>query len=119
MVANRGSSSLGCLTSILILVIMIYVAVLFGGPWMRYRQFQDQMKTSARFAVTIPDSVIRVRLTSLADSLGLPRQAKRLRIVRNEMRQRITITSTYTETVKIPVLGPRVLRFTPRAEERL
>ncbi len=120
MVTNRrGSSSIGCLTSLLIVLVATYFALLFGKPWMRYRQFQDQMKTSARFAVTIPDSVIRIRLTSLADSLGLPTRAKRLVIDRNPARQRIRISASYEETVKIPVLGPRVWRFNPKAEERL
>lgn len=116
---DRGSGSLGCLSSILVLVVMIYLAVLFGEPWFRYRQYQDQMKTSARFAVTIPDSVIRIRLTSLADSLGLPRRAKRLKIERNGVRQRITISATYDEVIKIPILGPKTITFRPRAEERL
>lgn len=120
MVINRrGYGSLGCLSSILILVIAIYFVVLFGAPWMRYRQYQDQMKTSARFAVSIPDSVIRVRLVALVDSLGLPARAKRLRIDRNAERQRIRISATYEETIKIPVIGERVWKFNPKAEERL
>ncbi len=120
MVMNRrGSGSLGCLSSILILCVVLYIAVLFGEPWMRFRQYQDQMKTSARFAVSIPDSVIRVRLVALVDSLGLPRQAKRLRIDRNPVRQRIRISASYEETVKIPIIGDRVWKFNPKAEERL
>lgn len=119
VMSRKGSGSLGCLGSILILVVVLYFAVLFGEPWMRYRQFQDQMKTSARFAVSIPDSVIRVRLVALADSLGLPARAKRVKINRNPMRQRITITSSYEEILKLPILGERVWKFTPRAEERL
>ena len=120
MVMNRkGSSSLGCLTSVLIVVIVLYFAVLFGEPWMRYRQYQDKMKSSARFAVSIPDSVIRNRLVALADSLGLPNRAKRVRINRNEVRRRVTISAMYEETVNVPILGKRTLRFTPRAEERL
>lgn len=122
MVTNRetqGGSALGCMSSIALLVVGVYLAVIFGQPWFRYRQFQDQMKTSARFAVTIPDSVIRIRLTSLADSLGLPRGAKKLSIVRNGLRQRITISVTYDEVVKVPLLGPKTITFRPKAEERL
>lgn len=119
VMTRKGNSSIGCLGSLIILAVMVYAAVLFGQPYMRFRQYQDQMKTSARFAVTIPDSVIRIRLTSLADSLGLPSRAKRLHITRNEMRQRITIRAAYDEIVKIPFLGPRVWHFAPRAEERL
>lgn len=116
---RRGAGAIGCLTTLAIIGVMIYLAVQFGRPWFRYQQFHDEMKSAARYAVTLPDSVIRARLTSRADSLGLPKEAKRLTVRRRRSPAAIEIFSEYTEIVKLPILKPFQLKFKPRAEEPL
>lgn len=116
---RRGTGSIGCLASLIIAAGVIFLAVQFGRPWFRYQQFRDVMKSSARYAVSLPDSVIRARLLATADSLGLPTSAKRFKIVRSRSPSNIVISSDYTETVVLPLLGPVVLHFKPRAEEAL
>jgi hypothetical protein len=117
--SSRGSGTVGCLAWIALGATLIFLAVQFGKPWFRYQQFQDVMKSSARYAVTLPDSVIRSRLVSVADSLALPKEAKRLTIRRTSAPARIVISSQYSEQVKLPVIGAVMLRFKPRAEEAL
>jgi len=115
----RGSGTVGCLAWIVLGATLIFLAVQFGKPWFRYQQFRDVMKSSARYAVTLPDSVIRARLVSVADSLALPKEAKRLTIRRSVRPDKIEISSQYSEQVMLPVIGAVILRFKPRAEEAL
>ncbi|MES2123809.1 MAG: hypothetical protein V4503_03880 [Gemmatimonadota bacterium] len=117
--SRRGAGALGCLATLVITAALVLLAVRFGKPWFRYQQFRDVMKSSARYAVSIPDSVIRVRLLATADSLGLPKAARRVSIVRSASPAQIVISSDYTESVEIPLYGKVVVRFKPRAEEAL
>ncbi|MES2306418.1 MAG: hypothetical protein V4558_12960 [Gemmatimonadota bacterium] len=117
--SRRGAGSIGCLTTLVVVVAVIFLAVQLGKPWFRYQQFRDVMKSSARYAVSLPDSVIRSRLMASADSLGLPKDAKRLKIVRSRSPANITISSEYIENVKLPLYGLLKIHFNPRAEEAL
>lgn len=117
--SRRGGSALGCLFSLVVVAAALFIAVQFGKPWFRYQQFHDVMKNQARYAVSLPDSVIRARLIASADSLGLPKEAKRLRIDRQRSPASITISSDYVEKVMVPLYGPFTIRFKPRAEEAL
>lgn len=117
--SRRGAGSIGCLASFVLIAAAIFLAVQLGKPWFRYQQFHDVMKSSARYAVTLPDSVIRARLWASADSLGLPKDAKRLKIQRSKSPAQIIISSEYTEVVKLPLYGPLKLKFKPHAEEAL
>ena len=116
---RRGGSTVGCLAWVLLAAALIFLAVQFGKPWFRYQQFRDVMKNSARYAVTLPDSVIRARLIGSADSLGLPKEAKRVTIKRSASPGQIVISAEYTERVVLPLYGPILIRFKPRAEEAL
>ena len=119
MQSRRGSGTAGCLAWVALFAILIFLAVQFGKPWFRYQQFRDVMKSSARYAVALPDSVIRARLMSVADSLGLPKEAKRVTIHRSARPAVIEISSQYSEKVSLPLFGSVLLRFKPRAEEAL
>lgn len=89
-------------------------------PWLRYEQFDAEMRSNARFAVTLPDSVIRVRLASQVDSLGLPPGAKMISIQRHGSHPAvITIRSEYDELVTLPIFGAKKLHFKAHAEEPL
>lgn len=119
LASRRGAGSIGCLATLVITAAVIFLAVQLGKPWFRYQQFRDVMKSSARYAVSLPDSVIRARLMASADSLGLPKEAKRLKIVRSRSPANITISSEYVEKVKLPLYGLLQIHFKPRAEEAL
>ena len=68
MVKRRaGSSSLGCLTSLLILSAAIYFGVNVGEVYWRFYQFQDDMRQEVRFAAHSPTDVILARLRAQAD----------------------------------------------------
>lgn len=117
--ARRGGSMVGCLLWVVLLVGAGWVGLQFARPWFANQQFEDEMKTAARFATTLSDSVIRRRVVARADSLGLPREAKRVVIRRSEREGVITIRSRYEVTVTLPVIGPTVLSFEPQAREPL
>lgn len=117
--ARRGGSTFGCLFTVALLAAGLYVFLLFARPWFRNAQFEEEMRNVGKFASTTPDSLIRVRLRARADSLGLPRNAKRLTIKRTAPDGIITISSKYEVTVTVPLLGPKVLTFEPKAVEQL
>lgn len=119
--ANRhGRGMFGCLFPLVLLGLFLFLGVKFGRPWFAYQQFQDEMRSAAKFASTISDSAIRARITARADSLRLPKGAKeRLRLTRFGDPPRILIETSYTAVVELPLLGPREMRFTPTVEEPL
>jgi hypothetical protein len=114
---RRGGSTLGCLVTVAIIAGAIYLAILAGRPFFRYKQFHAEMENSARWASGTADSVIKARLVGLADSLGLPKAAKKITITRkNDV---ILIKGKYTETVKFPLIGEKSFEFTPIARDNL
>ncbi len=116
---RNGGSNLGCLVVLVIAGAGIYLGLLFVRPWFRNEQYQQEMKNVALESATMSDSLIRVRLVARADSLGLPREAKRLTIRRLPREDRIEISARYSITIEIPVYGPKVLNFIAAAEESL
>jgi len=116
--SRRGSSTSGCLFSLLILVAGIYYGIHFGEPWLRYYRLLDEMRVSARLAPSLNDGVIRRRLEAKVVELGLPEEAKKFQITRTGRPRRITITCEYSETVKVTPFTHTFV-FTPKAEETL
>lgn len=117
---RAGKSGIGCLGTIVILVLAAYFGGRFFPPWLSNQQFHDEMKTEARFGTALPDSLIRIRLIAIADTLGLPPEAKKISIRRRPGRPpTITISSTYTVRIMMPVFGLKLLHFNPSAEEPL
>ncbi len=101
MVAHRrGASTLGCLFTLLILVAVAYFGFNAGEVYLRSYRFRDAMENQVKFAKYASDDDIRKRLRSLADSLGLPEDAGRVRIRRSA--NRITVSSEYTENIELP-----------------
>lgn len=118
--SERGGSKFGCLGTLVVLVVMIYLGILFGRPWFRYQRWNDEIRTVAGFATALSDSAIRVRLEAQADSLRLPTTAKRkLTLKRLTNPARIEIRSEYSEKVVVPFLGTKTLNFTPLGEATL
>ena len=110
---RRGRTKFGCLFGILLLVTVAYFGVNVGEPYFRYYRFLDGMKQEARFSARFTDEQIQERLAALADSLGLPEPAGRVRVRRAS--NRISLSSTYYERVELPLIVRDIL-FTPQAE---
>jgi hypothetical protein len=110
---RRGRTSVGCLVTLLLVVTAVYFAVNVGEPYLRYYRFLDGMKQEARFSARFTDEDSQHRLSSLADSLGLPEAAGRVRVRRTA--NRISLSSSYYERVEMPLIVRDIL-FTPQAE---
>ena len=117
MVRRRGATSLGCLIPVLVLAVGAYLAYGFGEAYFRYYQFKDAMGQEARFATTISDEAITLRLSALADTLQLPPGAELITITRSPTT--ITISSDYDEVITLPFKKERVVHFHPMAMSRL
>lgn len=116
--SRRGTSAVGCLVSLVIFAAAVYYGIHFGQPWVRYYQLLDEMRVSARLAPTLPDGVIKRRLEAKADELGLPPEAHKFTITRSGNPRKITISSTYSETVDVPLVSHTFV-YNPKAEEPL
>ena len=110
---RRGRANFGCLFSILLLVTVVYFGINVGEPYFRYYRFLDGMKQEARFSARFTDEQIQIRLAALADSLGLPEAAGRIRVRRAS--NRISLSSSYYERVELPLMVRDIL-FSPQAE---
>jgi hypothetical protein len=115
---RRGTSTRGCLVSLLVLVVALYYGINIGEVWYRFYQMQEEMTAQARLAPGISDGVIRRRLQAKADDLGRPPEARTISIIRSGQSRHITIQSEYAESVDLPFLN-HTFTFKPRAEAPL
>jgi len=111
--APPGRVTVGCLTLILLVIILAYVGSAVGQVYWRNYQFQDAMTQQARFAAGAPDDTIVARLSAQADSIGLPPDAQRIHVRRTA--KGITIWSQYADSVFLPGMN-REIDFTVHAE---
>ena len=112
--SSRGSSTLGCLFSLVLFLAALYYGVHIGQVYLRFYRLQDAMRFQAHMAPTIDNGVITRRLESTADSiLG---QHPRFRIDRTP--RRITIQTEYSDRVELPFFSHTFL-LRPRAEAPL
>jgi hypothetical protein len=88
---RRGTSSIGCLTMIAIVVAIVYLAIEIGQPYFRYYKFRDAAHQEARFATLRSDDAIRQNLWTSADSLALPEEAYHIKIARTPRIIRISV----------------------------
>jgi hypothetical protein len=110
---RRGRTKIGCLIGALAAVTIAYFSVNVAEVYWRYYRFSDAMKTEARFASRRTDDEIKRKLAALADSLGLPEGAGKIRVRRTQ--RHISISSEYYERVELPLVVREIL-FTPQAE---
>lgn len=101
VIARRGAGSLGCLFTLLLIAAIAYFGIPIGEAFVRYYRYEDAMRQSARFARINSDTVIRSHLRAVADSLGLPEEAKAVQIRRMPGDQ-IAIASQYVEVFELP-----------------
>lgn len=109
MVKRWGRTSLGCLFLLLLMVTGAYFGYEFLDAYYRYYTLRDAMTQEARFAADRSDAMVRRRLRTKADSLGVPDEAV-FRVRRN--RSGIAIWTSYTEVVRLPI-GEKRLEFEP------
>ncbi|TFG46897.1 MAG: hypothetical protein E4H41_00765 [Gemmatimonadales bacterium] len=115
---RRGSSSTGCLLTMLIFSAVLYYGINIGEVYWRFYQYQDEMRSQARLAPSLADGVIRRRLLLTVDRLGLPAEAQRIQIKRTSRPRQITIEAEYEEAVRLPLFN-HTFHFRPRAVEGL
>ncbi len=116
--SRRGTSSRGCLFSLLVVVVALYYGINIGEVWYRFYQMQEEMTSQARMAPGLSDGVIRRRLQVKAEALGLPPEAQEIRITRSRQARQIIIESTYDESVDLPFFN-HTFNLKPRAEAPL
>jgi hypothetical protein len=115
---RRGASKFGCLLSLVLFGAAIYYGAQLGKVYWRYYEFQEDIRTAARFARTQTDQVIYRNLVSSIDALGIPAEAKRLVIRRVGPPFTIQIRTEYRERIDLPLGRVWYIRFRPRAESR-
>ncbi len=118
VLGKRGVTRTGCLFSILLLMAVTYFGLPVAGMYIRYYRMKNEMQTQARFAPSIDDGTIRRRLLQTIDNLGLPMEARQLRIRRINRPREIIISTTWQETIILPFYS-RVQRFRPQVRERM
>ena len=99
--ARRGSSSLGCLFTLLVLAAICYFGVNIGEVYFRYFQYKDAMRQEVRFAAHNNDAIIVRHLRDQADSLGLPEGAQNVVVQRDG--RHIEIEAEYYDHVELPL----------------
>jgi len=110
---RRGSSSLGCLFSLLLFAAVLYFGVNVGEVYFRYFQYKDAMRQEVRFAAHNNDAVIVRHLRDQADSLSLPEAARNVTVQRDG--RHIEIEAEYYEHIELP-LTVREVYLNPHAE---
>lgn len=117
---RRGSSSTGCLFSLLLFGAALYFGVPIAGVYIRYYQLTDEMHSAARLAPSLTDDTIRRRVADKVTDLSLPADAvKNLRIRRiGGLDRKITLDTEYSETVTLQFFS-QTFTFKPHAEEPL
>jgi hypothetical protein len=110
---RRGSSSFGCLVSIILLAAAAYYGYHIGNVYLKFYQLQDEMNTQASLAPSLANDVIYRRLAAKSDSL-LGRSL-RFDIQRTN---RITIQTEYSDSVDLPFFK-HTFRLKPKAEAPL
>jgi hypothetical protein len=110
---RRGTSTFGCLLSLVLLVAAGYYGLHIGRVYFRFYQLQDEMESAARMAPSLSDDVIYRRLAATSDTLlgrTLTFDIKRSKF--------ITINTQYSDSVDLPLFR-HVFHFKPRVEEPL
>ena len=113
MRVRRGRSTLGCLTMLLILVVVAYFGINVGQAYFDYYALRDSMQQQARFGARMSDEQIRRALVAKVDSLGLPEDAANFQIRRES--GRTVISTEYVQSIELP-LFVRDFTFAPTVE---
>lgn len=116
---RSGSSTIGCLLSLLVLVAVLYYGVNIGEVYFRYYRLLDEMQGQARVAAALDNGTIQRRIGSAIQEIGLPDDASNnLQITRSATPREIVIETDYAETVNLP-LFVHTFHLHPKATEPL
>ncbi len=115
---RSGRSKLGCLVMLALFAGGVYYGVEVGGVYLRYWRMVDTMRVQARLGPSLTDDVIRRRLVERARQLNLPQEAQQVRIRRTGRPHEIVITTTWQETLNLPLVQYTVT-FRPEARAPL
>ena len=116
--SRSGKSRLGCVLTLLFLVVGLYYGIPVGTIYVNYWRFKEEMKTQARLAPSIDNAAIRRRLVQKVEVLGLPEQAKQITIQRTLRPREIVIRTTYEQTLDLPFVH-RTFTLTPEVKSPL
>jgi hypothetical protein len=111
---RRGTSTTGCLLTLLLFSAVLYYGVNIGEVYWRFYQLQEEMRSQARLAPSLSDGVIRRRILVKIDQLGLPTEAERFKIERVPRPRQIVIHGEYQEDVQLPFFN-HTFTLKPRA----
>lgn len=115
--ARAGTSRLGCVIYIAILVGIIYFAFYAGQDLLDYYRLRDAMKQEGRFATLRTDEQIKDRLRLFADSLDMPDAARDINIVRDD--SIIRIWTEYDQPLRLPFDIKKSVHLRPSIEDHL
>ena len=110
---TRGTSTLGCLFTLMILGAMGYFGMNVARAYWRAYEFQDDMRQEVRFAAQRTNEQILLHLKASADSLELPEGASKISIRRTNAS--IAVEAEYWENVELPMYV-KEFHFHPHAE---
>ena len=110
---RRGSSSLGCLFTLLIVAAVVYFGANIVEVYWRAYEFADDMRQEVTFSPHNTNDMILTHLRATADSLGLPDDASLISIKRTPTS--IAIEAFYDDRIELP-LYVRDVHFHPHAE---
>lgn len=100
----RGTSTLGCLVSLILTGVVLYYGNTAGRIWWRYLELKDRMKTAAMFASTQKDDQLMRNLVNDVREIGVPAEAAKFRIERIDVPRAISISTQYTEVIDLPLV---------------
>lgn len=115
--SRRGTSRLGCVIMLAILVGGIYFGLYAAQDLLDYYRLRDAMKQEGRFATLRSDAQIKDRLRLFADSVGLPSEAGDVNIVRDE--NTIHIWAEYDQPLRLPFDWKKSVHLRPSVEEHI
>jgi len=115
--ARRGTSRLGCVIQLAILVGIIYFGMYAGQDLLDFYRLRDAMKQEGRFATLRTDAQIKDRLRLFADSVGLPPEAQEINIVRDE--NTIRIWTEYDQPLRLPFDIKKSVHLRPSIEDHI
>jgi hypothetical protein len=114
---RRGTSRLGCLIQLAVLVALVYVGMNAVPDLLHYYRLRDAMEQEAHFATRRSDAQIKDHLQSFADSVELPADAQDINVVRDE--NTIHIWTEYDQPLKLPFNIRKSVHLRPSVEEHL
>ena len=109
----RGTSTLGCLFTLMILGAIMYFGLNLGRVYWRFYEYQDDMRQEVRFASQHTNDQILLHLKASADSLELPEGAGKVSLRRTN--SFISVEAEYYENVELPMYV-KEFHFHPHAE---